>query len=328
MPKSPQKHLVLSLILLFVFGMSQLSTNAEREEQFFLDDGGRHIQLPPTVKSIYATTEEGLFLLYSLDPTAILGWNRGLSPELEFAVLPEYHDLPTLGSWNMEYQTIKKDLVLSLKPDLILHYAPIDQENIALATEIEHTLGLPTILIDNSLTELASALTLIGELLDKGLRGQALAKFTEQHLAHLDHFQTLQATVRPIPVHIVSPSPVGHFNESLTLAGMVEMPTWQDQPPFPDLVLIQPHILFDPYRAIEKDGHKRIYQIPNFPKSWLEPGSIFTLLGLEWLHSIGYPTLYKGELYEFYQAFMEMFFQINLTPELLTWTLKRSGISY
>ena len=109
---------------------------------------------------------------------------------------------------------------------------------------------------------------------------------------------------------------------------MVEMPVWNDLPPLPDLVLIMPHTIADPYRAIEEDGHKRIYQIPSFPLNWLEPGSIFSLLGLEWLHSIAYPTSYSGELVQTYSTFMEVFFQLDLTPELVAWTLRRSGISF
>jgi hypothetical protein len=51
-------------------------------------------------------------------------------------------------------------------------------------------------------------------------------------------------------------------------------------------------------------------------------------LGLEWLHSIAYPTAYRGDLVQTYSAFMEVFFQLDLTPELLAWTLRRSGIDY
>jgi len=83
----------------------------------------------------------------------------------------------------------------------------------------------------------------------------------------------------------------------------------------------------DPYQEIERDGHRRIYQIPSFPHNWLEPGSIFSLLGLEWLHSIAYPS-YTVDLPQTYATFMEEFFQVNITPELLAWTFKRSGISY
>jgi hypothetical protein len=89
-----------------------------------------------------------------------------------------------------------------------------------------------------------------------------------------------------------------------------------------------PHNIADPYKAIERDGHKRIYQIPSFPLNWMEPGSIFSLLGLEWLHSIAYPTTYSGDLRESYCSFMEVFFQLKVTPELLAWTLQRSGISF
>lgn len=282
---------------------------------------------PPPLTKIFTTTEAGTFLAYAVDPDSIIHWNRGLSPEIEFAILPPYTNLPALGTWDDVYQTIQVDRVKEKELDLIIHYAAVNDASIALAAEMEETLGIPTILVDNRLEALPAALRLLGELLGKEVRGQALATFVENQLAEMADFQRLQASYAPIPVHIVSSFPAGHFAELLSLAGMVEMPTWDDRPPLPDFVLIMPHTIADPYRAIEREGHKRIYQIPTFPANWLEPGSIFSLMGLEWLHSIGYPS-YSKSLASTYQAFMEIFFQLNITPELLEWTLRRSGISY
>lgn len=328
MPIRVNRWQVLLLVLFFLFLLPAVSNEAIRDQTSFLDQGGRRINLPPTVAKVYTTTEAGLFLVYAIEPEAILGWNRGLSPELEFAIQPQYHDLPTLGSWSEQFQTVQIDTVLDLKPDLVIHYSPDNERNQHLVEEIQTTLLTPVVWLHSDLKNLPEALFLLGHLLGKEIRGQALASLVKQRLGQMEGFQELQRSIAPVPVHIVSPRPTGYFDELLSLAGMVEMPNWNDQPPFPDFVLIQPHSISDPYRSIEKDGHKRIYQIPAFPQDWLEPGSIFSLLGVEWLHSIAYPTLYKGDLTEIYEAFMEVFFQINLTEELLAWTLKRSGISY
>lgn len=328
MPNHTNRWQVLFLIFLFLFLFPKLSSESILEQTVFLDQGGRTVTLPPVITKVYTTTEAGLFLAYAIDPDSILGWNRGLSPELQFAILPQYHELPTLGSWDERYQTIHLETILELKPDLIIHYAPIDETNQQLADRIEETFRIPTIMVDSRLRTLPESLRLFGQLLGKETRGQALATFVEQRLGYMASFQELQGSYAPIPVHIVSPLRTGYYDELLSLAGMVEMPSWNDQPPLPDLVLIQPHSIADPYRSIEKDGHKRIYQVPAFPQNWLDPGSIFSLLGVEWLHCIAYPNIYKTDLTELYGAFMEIFFQLNLTPELLTWTLRRSGITY
>ena len=282
---------------------------------------------PPALTKVFTTTEAGSFLAYAVDPDSIIHWNRGLSPEIEFAILPPYTDLPAFGTWDETYQTIQVDAVKEAQPDLVIHYAKVNPQNTALVAEIEETLGIPTILVDNRLQALPDALRLLGDLLGKEVRGQALATFVENELAQMADFQRLQAGYAPIPVHIVSSFAAGHFDELLSLAGMVEMPTWDSNPPLPDFVLIMPHTIADPYKAIEKEGHKRIYQIPTFPANWLDPGSIFSLMGLEWLHSIAYPS-YEADLAATYRALMEVFFQLNITPELLQWTLRRSGISY
>lgn len=319
---------VLILLLLFLLLFPKVLSVSTLPADLLVDHGNRLVEIPGIVRKIYATTEMGTFLAYALEPDCILGWNRGLSPELGFAVQPQYHALPTLGTWDETYQTMRVSDLQLLAPDLIIHYAPADEINRQLADEVQEMLGVPTVLLDNSLTSLPDALCLLGRLLGKELRGHALATFVQNHLEKLASFQALHSSFQPIPVHIVSPREPGHFDELLALAGMVEMPVWNNEPPLPDLVLIMPHLIADPYREIEKDGHKRIYQIPSFPLNWLEPGSIFSLLGLEWLHSIAYPTTYPGELDKTYAAFMEVFFQIDVTPELLAWTLRRSGISF
>lgn len=318
---------VLLLVLVVLFSFPKLLNESELSTDVFTDHSGRLVTLPPSINKVYTTTESGLFLAYALSPDSILGWNRGLSPDLEFAVHHQYHDLPTLGTWDLSFYTIDLDTIAKLKPDLVIHYALINQENLSLAAKIESTLGIPTVVVDRSLQALPKALRFMGQLLGKELRGQALAIFVENQLAEIAAFQEYQGGFQPIPVHIVSPAVPGHFDELLGLAGMIEMPTWNNGLPLPDFVLIMPHSVMDSYQAIEKDGHKRLYQIPSFPLNWMEPGSIFSLLGLKWLHSIAYHT-YTTDLTETYRAFMEVFFEINMTPELLAYTFKRSGISF
>ncbi|HHY09185.1 MAG TPA: hypothetical protein GX528_01320 [Firmicutes bacterium] len=292
-----------------------------------VDHSGREITLPSHVEKIYATTESGLFLVYSLQPEAIIGWNRGLNPYLEFAVEPRFHCLPTLGSWDHEFKTIRTDLVLEQQPDLIVHYAPVDSFNMLLAAEIQETLGIPTVLIDNSLPALPAALRFMGEILGKEARGSALAAFVENHLARAQDFLTVTEGFGEIPIHIISPYPFGYFDSLLELAGMVEVEP-RGEGALPDFVLVMPHSVQDPYSELEKAGYKRIYQIPSFPTEWLDPTSIFGLLGLEWLLSIAYPNFYAADLGETYKLFMEVFFEVKVTSAILEWTLRRSGISY
>lgn len=318
--------LVLALLLLLV--LAKAADDGAPVPTGITDHGGRYVTLPQVVERVYATTEAGAFLVYALNPDSVLGWNRGLSPELEFAVLPTYHDLPALGTWDLKYKTIRLDVLAELKPDVVIHYGPADQENIRLTEQMEIALETPVILIDNSIRTLPEALRLVGKVLSKEVRGQALAAFASNQLTRAEEFLSVRSMYNPIPVHIVSPHPAGYFDQLLQLAGMEEMPVWNDEPPFPDYVLIMPHQIDDPYQKIEKDGHKRIYQIPAFPSSWFDPGSLFGLLGIEWLHSIAYPNSYPGDLPETYRAFMEVFFQIDITPELLAWTLRRSGIFF
>lgn len=320
------KALVLVFFVL-LFTPKQL-IKQEFDADIFVDDAARQVKLPSQVKKVYATTEAGLFLLYAIEPESIIGWNRGLSPELEFAIQPQYHTLPTLGTWSLHYKTIQKDLIRQLKPDLIFHYAAPTKENIQLTTEIEETLGIPVILLDDTLTALPVTLSLLGQLLGKEVRGQALGSYVSNTLAKLADFQGTRRGFEPIPVHIVAENQTNSPKRLLKLAGMVEMPSWRNEPPFPDLILVPAHDFLDPYSELERFGYKKIYQIPAFPLNWLEEGSLFSLLGVEWLHSIAYPGEYQFDLSEAYRMFMEIFFQINVSPEVLDWTLKRSGISY
>ena len=106
MRRSASLWQTLVLVLLFLFLFPGPLGDAVLPTDFLADHGGRSISLPSNINKVYATTEAGLFLAYALNPDCILGWNRGLSPELEFAIQPQYHALPTLGTWDQTFQTI------------------------------------------------------------------------------------------------------------------------------------------------------------------------------------------------------------------------------
>jgi iron complex transport system substrate-binding protein len=85
-----------------------------------VDGAGRSVAVPPKVTRVFPAGPPAAILLYTLAPDLLLGWpraNRG--PELEF-LLPEVGRRPEVGRLTGRGNTANLEVVLALKPDLIL----------------------------------------------------------------------------------------------------------------------------------------------------------------------------------------------------------------
>ena len=84
MKKSTRLGQTACLILLLMCLFPRMLGNAVLPADLCADHGGRLVRIQ-LMSAKYTTTETGCFVAYALEPHSIIGWNRGLSPRLEFA---------------------------------------------------------------------------------------------------------------------------------------------------------------------------------------------------------------------------------------------------
>ncbi len=327
---------VIPLVILLLVLLPQMTHDAAVETLEITDHVGRTVAIPSRIQKVYGTTQGASFFIYAINPQAVIGWNRGLSPDLEFFINPQYHDLPTIGTWNHEYQTVQISMIKEIQPDLIIHLAPADLPNMLLVDKIQAELEIPTILIDSSIPSLPAALRLVGGLLNKDIRGNTLAVYIENTLKRIKDFKEEQSITQKTSAYVVSETDTSYLEELLAYADIMKLPKL-DGSQTPDFILVMPHSITDPYQKVKDDpqlahigaiADERIYEIPNVPLNWLGPDSLCRLLGLEWLISLAYPGQYSIDFPEIFVEFMDVFYEKRVSPEMLHWIFKRSGTFY
>lgn len=290
-----------------------------------IDHVGRAVPVPHEIRKVYATTQAGSMLVYALNPELLLAWNTALPPNMEYVFGNKARALPTLGTWDDVYKTVQLDEIAALKPDVVIHLAVPDLPTLDLAIQIEEALGIPTVVVDGSLEAIPSSLRFLSQILGSQVRADALALFAENSLNRLA-VMVENLPRDPTSVYIAGKTNTLDLKTALRLTGVKESPSNFQA----DLVLIAPDPILDLSRTLLRDpppqaekaiANGAVYQIPTVPQNWFAAGSLFRLLGIEWLAQTAYPELFPLDVAEKYREFMEVFYEVRLSDELVYGTL-------
>jgi len=111
------------------------------------DDGGREVAIPTRVDKIFCTNPVGTYLVYTLAPDKLAGWNITPS-KLEQAYIPEeYRPVVGLGGWFGKNTTGNVEEIIKAAPDLVLSVGDIDESAISDADRIQDLLNIPVVLV-------------------------------------------------------------------------------------------------------------------------------------------------------------------------------------
>ena len=91
-------------------------------------------------------------LLYTLAPDLLLGWPRANRPEECVYMLPEICARPEIGRVTGRGNTANLEVVLALKPDLILDVGSTNPTFVSLAARVQEQTGIPYALLDGRST--------------------------------------------------------------------------------------------------------------------------------------------------------------------------------
>ena len=88
--------------------------------QTVTDAAGRAVPIPAKVTRVFPAGPPAAILLYTLAPDLLLGWPRANRPEECEFMLPDVCTRPEVGRITGRGNTANLEVVLALKPDLIL----------------------------------------------------------------------------------------------------------------------------------------------------------------------------------------------------------------
>lgn len=328
--------------LLLCLGLAAVAS-AQAAGRTIVDSAGRSVTLPERVERVLAAGPPASVLLYVLAPEKMVGWVREPSAaEKQFLAAP-YRDLPAYGRLTGKGNTANLELVLSLKPDIIIDVGTVDATYASLADRVQEQTGIPYILIDGSFAKSAETLRKTAELLGVPQRGEELAAYAETTLKDIDALlATIPANERPkvyygrgpkgletglagsITTEILGAVGARSVADaagkgSLANVSLEQILAWN-----PDVILTlnadaRASIVRDPsWAGIGAVQKGRVYQTPTMPFGWFDsPPGINRLVGVPWLVSVLYPGKSSGDMAATVRSFYKSFYHVELTDQQL-----------
>jgi iron complex transport system substrate-binding protein len=303
---------------------------------------GRMVAPPAKVERVFAAGPPAAILLYTFAPELLLGWTRRPAPA-ECAFLGAGAcDKPEVGRLTGRGNTTNLEVLLNLKPDLILDVGTVNDTYISLANRIQTQTGIPYALLDGRFIAIASTFRKLGELTHRTDTGETFARYAEKTIATVTgRIDKIPKDKRPRVYYARGPRGLetglgGSINvETIEFlgaqnvagerkGGMATVSPEQVLAWNPDVIItIEPAVaaalhsdaLWAPIKAV-KTG--RIYLSPKLPFGWVDfPPSVNRLIGLWWLAKALYPEQFTEDLRPLTREFYKQFYHIDLTDAQL-----------
>ena len=104
--------------------------------------------VPAKVTRVFPAGPPAAILLYTLAPDLLIGWPRANRPEECVYMLPDICTRPEVGRITGRGNTANLEVVLALKPDLILDVGSTSATFVSLADRVQEQTGIPYALLD------------------------------------------------------------------------------------------------------------------------------------------------------------------------------------
>ena len=147
------------------------------------DAAGRAVPIPDKVERVFPAGPPAAILLYTLAPDLLLGWPRANRPEECVYMLPDICARPEVGRITGRGNTANLEVVLALKPDLILDVGSTSATFVSLAERVQEQTGIPYALLDGRFDAIAPTYRKLGELTHRQTAAEALARYADETMA-------------------------------------------------------------------------------------------------------------------------------------------------
>jgi iron complex transport system substrate-binding protein len=299
------------------------------------DATGRAITILEKVERIFAAGPPAAILLYTLAPELLLGWTKSPEPGQCAFLGPSACDKPEVGRLTGRGNTTNLEVLLNLKPDLVLDVGTINDTYISLATRVQEQSGIPYALLDGRFDAVVPLYRKLGELTRREDQAEAFARYAENTIVTIKgRIDKIPNDQRPRVYYGRGPNGLetglggsinvetieflgGHNVAAERRGGMATVSVEQVLAWNPDVIItIEPTFaatvktdpVWAPIKAVQT---ARVYLSPRLPFGWVDfPPSVNRLIGLWWLAKALYPDKFPEDLRpltrEFYQRFYHM----------------------
>jgi iron complex transport system substrate-binding protein len=296
------------------------------------DGAGRAVTVPIKVERVFPAGPPAAIFLYTLAPELLLGWPRANRLEEREFLLPDVGGRPEVGRITGRGNTANLEVVLALKPDLILDVGSVSPTYVSLADRVQQQTGIPYALLDGRFDGTAQAYRTLGALIGRRAQGEELAQITDETM------RAIQGKVAAIPkssrprvyyargletglggsinvetIELLTQNVAGETRGGLANVSIEQVLLWN-----PDVIItidqdFAGHVRNDPAWAPVKavrDG--RVHLSPKLPFGWVDfPPCVNRLIGLKWLAKILYPDLFPEDMRALTRDFYARFYHVT-----------------
>lgn len=309
---------------------------------FVIDGAGREVPIPSVVARVFPSGPPAAILLYTLAPNLLLGWPRANRPEERAYLLPEVGARPEVGRLTGRGNTANLEVVLQLKPDLIVDVGSTTPTFVSLADRVQAQTGVPYALLDGRLDAASHTYRTLGQLVRQAARAEDLARYVETLLETvLQRVKKVSPDKRPRVYYARGPRGLetglaGSINvEAIEIMGAHNVAGDQRgglaAVSLEQVLAWNPEILVtidqdfartvgsDPnWSAVSAVRAGRVHLSPKLPFGWVDfPPSVNRLIGLWWLGKVLYPDLFPENLKPIAREFYARFYHVNVSDEQL-----------
>jgi iron complex transport system substrate-binding protein len=305
------------------------------------DSAGRAVTVPERVARVFPAGPPAAILLYTLAPELLIGWPRANRPEeLEF-LLPDVGARPEVGRLTGRGNTANLELVLSLKPDLILDSGSTDATYVSLADRVQEQTGIPYALLDGRFASISPTYRTLGRLVGRVADGEDFADYCHQTLTVItERIANVPREKRPAVYYARGPRGLetglgGSINvETIELlarnvaadtkGGLARVSIEQVLLWNPDVIItidreFAASVRGDPtWAAVAAVRAGRVHLSPKLPFGWVDfPPSVNRMIGLWWQAKILYPDLFPEDMRVLTKDFYQRFYHVSITDAQL-----------
>jgi iron complex transport system substrate-binding protein len=301
------------------------------------DGAGRAVPVPERVERVFPAGPPAAIFLYTLAPELLIGWPRANRPEEREFLLPDVGGRPEVGRITGRGNTANLEVVLALKPDLILDVGSVSPTYVSLAERVQQQTGIPYALLDGRFDGIPLGYRTLGALIGRREQGEAFARSAE------DTIKTITQRVGTIPVgrrprvyyargprgletglggsinvetiELIARNVADGTRGGLANVSIEQVLLWN-----PDIIVtidrdFAANVLSDPaWAPIAAVRARRVHLSPKLPFGWVDfPPTVNRLIGLWWLARILYPVLFPEDLRALTREFYTRFYHV--TPD-------------
>jgi iron complex transport system substrate-binding protein len=314
------------------------------------DGAGRAVPVPAKVARVFPAGPPAAIMLYTLAPELLLGWPRANRPEEREFLLPAIGRRPEVGRLTGRGNTANLEVVLALKPDLILDVGSVRETYVSLADRVQQQTGIPYALLDGRFDKTAAAYRTLGELIGQRDKGEDYARIVDdtmrtitQRIAAVLREQRprvyyargprgletgLGGSINVETIELLARNVAGEVRGGgLATVSIEQVLLWD-----PDVIVtidldFAANVYRDPaWASIKAVRERRVHLSPKLPFGWVDfPPCVNRLIGLKWLAKILYPALFPEDMRALTREFYARFYHVTPTDAQIDRVLAGRG---